>query len=162
MLPKVATFVATIGPFSANVKADFTVDNYGKPLSITFGLEENLNYYLLKSNGAAAREGFVVMDGPSQLVRELDVSITGRVIGSVEAEFLNVPGEANAFIKMSISDINNLIQGNPGAISVFYEVNVKLSIPSFMDILLMDPQGIVDAVDSVFKEAEALSLGREG
>lgn len=104
----------------------------------------------------------MVLNGTGQLVDELDVAIAGRIAGSVEAEFLGVPGEANALINCSISDINSLIQGNPGAISVYYEVNVELVIPSFISILLMDPQGIIDAVDSVFQQAEEMSLGKNG
>lgn len=65
-------------------------------------------------------------------------------------------------MQFSISDINNLIQQKPGAFAVFYEVTFELSIPSFIDILLMDPEGIVNAVDGIFKEAEELSLGRNG
>ena len=116
------------------------MDNYGEPLSITFGLEDSLNYYLPPANRTSARQGFVVLNGTAQLVDELDVSVTGRVIGSVKAEFLGVPGEANALINVSISDINSLIQGSQGAIAVYYEVNAELRIPSFISILLMDPQ----------------------
>lgn len=151
------------------------MDNYGQDLTIKFGLEDSLNYYLLIGNStnsatnsteATDRKGFVSMRSMKELVDKLDVSITGRLDGSVNAvlvgELLGVPVEANAFISVSISDINNLIQKKPNAISVYYEADYNLEIPSFLDILLMDPQGIVDAVDSIFQSAEALSLGPSG
>lgn len=142
----IANFIATIGHFSANVDVIFIVDNYGDRLSIRFGLEDSLNYYLPPANQTSAHEGFVVLNGTPQLVD--DVSITGRVSGSLEAEFIGVPGDANAFVKVSISNINNLIQRKPGAVA---QSQFNLKIPSF-----------VDAVDSVFEQAEDLSLVRSG
>lgn len=75
---------------------------------------------------------------------------------------VGIPGEAWAVIKLSISDVNNFILGKPGAISVFYDVNVEFSVPSFLDILLMDPEGIIDAVDAIFKTTNDMVMGRNG
>lgn len=43
-----------------------------------------------------------------------------------------------------------------------YDINFGIDLPSFLDILFLDPQRILDAVDGVLKVAEDLSLGRNG
>lgn len=129
------------------------VENSGDPLAIRFGLEDKLNYYL-SSNNTLAREGFVVTS-IGNLVKEIDASITGQVSGIVEAVFVGVPGNANAFVQFDIADMNNMLdpKKRSSAISVFYQANIDFVVPSFLDILLMDPKGIVEAVDGIFKSA---------
>lgn len=156
-------FTASIGPFTANVDIAAMIDNYGDDLSISFGLIDTLNYYL-SSDKSLARDGFVVVPSPKNLVDELDVTISGRIEGRVEAD-LAVPlgfGNGHALVEFSVSDVNNLIQQTPGAFAVFYEVSFEVEVPSFIDILLMDPEGIVNALDGVFKQAESFSLGKNG
>lgn len=85
-----ANFLASIGPFTADVDVSVVVDDYGDDLSIQFGLEDSLNYYL-SSNKSLARDGFAVVANPIGLVDELDASISGRVEGQVDATFV-VPG----------------------------------------------------------------------
>ena len=126
------------------------VDNSGDPLAIRFGLDDSTNYFL-SFNRTLAREGFVVLPSISKLVDELDATITGQVSGIVEAEFVGVPGEASAFVRFDIADMNNLLdrKKRSSAVSVFYQVNIAFVVPSFLDILLMDPNGIVEAIDGV-------------
>jgi len=155
-------FQATIGPFSANANVQFVADNYKDDLTLSVTLDENLNYYLPSVEAAFAREGFIVMETISKLVGAFDVSVAGRVSGSVHAELVGLAGDANA--NVSIADINNIFQQKPGAISVYYEVNfnLELGIPTFLDILLMEPEGVIKAIDDVFKQVEKASLGRSG
>ena len=136
------SFKASIGPFSAIIDVDVLVDNYDSDLLFKFGLEDNLNYYL-SPNKMLACNGFVVVSSLKQLVNEVDASISGQASGNVIAEFVGLPqgSSANAKVQFSVSDINNLIQQKPGAFAVFYEVNLELSIPSFIDILLVSLYG---------------------
>ena len=158
------SFSATIGPLSATVYTKTVVDNYDDLLTVKIGLEDSLNYYLRDKNDTwpIDREGFVGVDGIAKLVDELDVTIAGRVSGSIEADFGIVP--ASASLQIDISDINNVLQKKPNAISVVYEVDfdVSVSIPSIVDILLADPNAIVDAVDGAFREAEEKAMGKRG
>jgi len=55
-----------------------------------------------------------------------------------------------------------VIQKKPGAIFVSYEVNFLPQINSFLDILLLDPAAIVEAVNSIFLAANDLTLGTNG
>ena len=157
---KISHYVLKFLILDINVGA--TVDNNGDDLAIKFGLEDKLNYYL-SSNKTLARSGFVVTS-IGDLVKELDASITGQVSGIVRAEFVGVPGNANAFVQFDIADMNNMLdpKKRPSAISVFYQANIDFEVPSFLDILLMDPKGIVEAVDGIFKSAHDLSMGRNG
>ena len=93
------------------------------------------------------------------LANEISVAIKGQVIAEVEAVFLG--GLGNAYMRIQISDINNVIQRKPGAVALYYEVSV-VEIPTFIDILLLDPVAIVDSVDSLFKSVNDLTLGRQG
>jgi hypothetical protein len=45
-----AEFQASIGPLLADVGVTATIDNYGEPLTILFGLNPNKNYYLSSNN----------------------------------------------------------------------------------------------------------------
>ena len=93
------------------------------------------------------------------LANEISVAIKGQVIAELEAVFLG--GLGNAYMRIQISDINNVIQRKPGAVALYYEVSV-VEIPTFIDILLLDPVAIVDSVDSLFKSVNDLTLGRQG
>ncbi len=56
-----------------------------------------------------------------------------------------------------------VIRKEPGAIIVSYEVNLFLpQMNSFLDILLLDPAAIVEAVNSIFLAANDLTLGTNG
>ena len=54
------------------------------------------------------------------------------------------------------------MQKNPGAIFVSYQVELFNIPSSFLDLLLLDPAAIVDAVDGLFKTASDLTLGKDG
>ncbi|EJK58713.1 hypothetical protein THAOC_21137, partial [Thalassiosira oceanica] len=150
-------YIASIGLFTADIVVRCNASNYGNDVSLRFGLDETKNYFL-STNKTLARGGFLVADNITDLIDRLEVVVAGQIFGEVTANFRGLPmGEiANAHVKFEVSDINNLFQNAAGAFSVY-------SLPSsFLDILLMDPQGIVDTVDGVLKITEALSLGRDG
>lgn len=127
-------FACTIGPFGADVHANVVVDNLGNPLSISFGLNKNLNYYL-SSNTTIARDGFVTVGSIGKLVDQFTVAIAGRVDGELEAS-LRVPPPMSAYahIRFGISDINLLLDPakRNSAFAIVYEVEVSLDIPSFI------------------------------
>jgi hypothetical protein len=153
-----AVFDASIGALSATVAVNATVDNYGEPLSITVGLDPSVNYYI-STDSTLSRSGFQRVPSIGALADEISVAIGGQVVAEIEAEFLG--GLGDAFMRIQISDINNLIQRKPGAVALSYTVSV-VEIPTLLDILLMDPVAIVDAVDSLFKSVNDLTLGRQG
>ena len=84
------------------------------------------------------------------------VAIKGGVRGLVDASLIlgEFTGSAGAKVEMNLADINCIVAGKKGCISIFYEANFGVEIPSFIDILLMDPQGIIDAVDGLFQLTE--------
>lgn len=48
----------------------------------------------------------------------------------------------------------DLVQSKAGAVAVVYEAGFFVpELPSFIDLLLADPNMVVDAVDSIFKTA---------
>ena len=153
-----AVFDASIGALSATVAVDATIDNYGEPLSITVGLDPSVNYYI-STDRRLSRSGFQRVPSIGALADEISVAIRGQVVAEIEAEFLG--GLGDAFMRIQISDINNVIQRKPGAVALYYKVSV-VEIPTFIDILLMDPVAIVNAVDSLFKSVNDLTLGRQG
>ena len=187
------TFSANVGPFKAEVTAYNVVDNNDSPMSIVFGLDQSLNYFLEK-NKSWVRDGFTTVNGVGSLADALDVSIAGRVKGTVNAVLAEGFGSAyisskffcctflfgpftfsvlskhispskliNNYIQVDIADINNILQNKANAVAVVYRANVvSAKIPSFIDLLLLDPEAIVDAVGNVFDQAEKFSVGSQG
>ena len=153
-----AEFQASIGPLSATVIVDALIDNYGEPLSISVGLNPSVNYYI-SSDRQLSRNGFQRVPSMGALKEQITFAIKGQVAAEIEAEFLG--GLGNAYMRIQISDINNIIQRKPGAVALYYKVSV-VQKPSFLDILLMDPVAIVNAVDGLFKTVNDLTLGRQG
>ena len=103
-------FVCTIGAFGADVSGQVIVDNLGNLLTISFGLNGNLNYYL-SSNTSLARDGYVAIPSIGDLVDQFDVAIAGQVAGDIELS-LKIPpalGKARAHIWFGISDVNLLL-----------------------------------------------------
>ncbi len=127
-------FACTIGPFGADVAGSVTVDNLGKLLSISFGLNKNLNYYL-SSNTTLARNGYVTVPKIGSLIDQFNVAIAGRVDGELELSLrVPPPSSARAYIRFGISDINLLLDPvkRKNAFAIVYEVETKLKVPSFI------------------------------
>jgi len=132
-------FACTIGPFGADVNGNVVVDNLGKLLTITFGLNKKLNYYL-SSNTTIARNGFTTVPTIGSIVNQFNVAIAGRVAGKLEVK-LRVPQplSGRAQINFGVSDINLLLDPvrRKNAFAVYYEVEAKLAIPSFIGTIIL-------------------------
>ena len=83
----------------------------------------------------------------------------GQVVAEINVEFKY--GLGNALMIIQISDINNMLEGKPGAVDLFYEAT-PVEIPNLIEILLMDPGAIIEGVDTLFKAVNDLTLGRQG
>ena len=153
-----ARIEATIGPLSAIVDVAAFIDNYGEPLSISVGLDPKVNYYI-SMDRILSRNGFKRINNMTHLLNEITVAIRGQIQAEIEIEFLG--GLGGAFIGLEISDINNAIHQKPGAVSLYYNVTI-VDKPTFIDMLLVDPVAIVNAVDRLFKAVNDLTLGRKG
>lgn len=127
-------FECTIGPFGADITGEVTVDNLGDPLSISFGLNDRLNYYL-SSNTTLSRDRFVTTT-LTDLVDKFDIAITGRVIGVIDLS-LRVPPPfiARAHVKFGIPDVNLLLDPlkRNSAFAIIYDVEVTApKVPKFI------------------------------
>ena len=151
-------FQATVGSIPATIAVAASIDNYGKPLSILVGLNPNVNYYI-STDKRLTRSGFQRVSSIGALGNEISYNIRGQVSAELDAELAG--GIGKAFMRIKISDINSLIQKKPGAVALYYKVST-IGKPSFLDILLMDPVAIVNAVDSLLKSVNDLTLGRRG
>lgn len=100
----------------------------------------------------------------SDLKSAVGVSFSGGLRGSVDATLVvgDLSGQAGVFVEISLPDINCVLEGKPGCISIFYDANFGIEIPSFIKILLADPRGIIESVDSLFETAERLTIGTRG
>ena len=90
---------------------------------------------------------------------EIAVAVKGQVHAEIYAVYL--AGLGDAYLRIDISDINNIIQGKPGAVAFIWEVSF-FEMPSILDVLLYDPSGIVDAIDRLFQPLSDMTLGRKG
>ena len=153
-----AQFQATIGPLSADINITATIDSYGEPLLIKVGLNPSYNYYI-STNQTLTRTGFIRVSNIGSLEDEVGVVVKGRVEAEIEAEFLD--GLGSAFMRVQISDINNVILRKPGAVALYYKASMA-QIPTALDILLLDPVAVVNTVDRLFKSVNDLTLGRQG
>ena len=121
-------FECTVGPFGADVTGNVAVDNLGVPLTISFGLNDRLNYYL-SSNTSLARNRFVTIPTITDLVNKFDIAIAGRVIGDIDLSLrVPPPFTARARIQFGIPDVNLLLDPlkRKSAFAIIYEVEVSL------------------------------------
>jgi hypothetical protein len=154
-----AVFEASIGALSGTVDLKAAIDNYGEPLSISIGLNPNFNYYISDESIILQRSGFKRVTSWEDLLNDVSAAIRGQV--AAEIEILLAGGLGWAFMSMQISDINNLLQGKDGAVAFVFESSI-LEKPSFIDLLLLNPRAIVNAIDSLFKSVSEFTLGRRG
>ena len=115
------------------------------PLSLTVGLDDSLNYYLADPGIVSQnREGFTNVSGISGLVGEIDVEFGGSATADVSIG-LSLLG-ISLDVGVVLTDLDAFFRGN-NSNSVF-EVSFNIttpsfSIPSLLDILLAEPQGII-------------------
>ena len=115
----------------------------------------------IKPKNITSREGFTVIKSLSDLKNSVAVSVAGGLSGRINVEVTNLPCPASASFELSLADINCVIQKKPGCISVVYQSNF-CEIPSLLDLLLSDPDAILDAVDDLMLSVENLVFGRRG
>ena len=158
-------FEAGIGPLKGVLNAEFDFGTSDQPIALKVGLNESINYYLLKPN--STRTNFIYPGGITELTEELDAVFDGRVSANIMA---NVPLiKAEAEFGVTIPNVNNFILDpkNEFGTNIIFSKNATISgpnikKPSFLDILLLDPNAIVEALDVVFETTEAASLGPSG
>ena len=161
----VIDFDARIGPLGAEVGANITVEGEnGGPLSINVGLDSEKRYYLFaQPNDEDTRENFVYTN-VSGLIEELGVAIDGRVEGILIAEVPLVGMKAE--INVTVATVDALFHGNNTSDNLITNIDFTPpstpEFPSFIDILLQDPDALVAGLDTVFEQAEAASLGPNG
>jgi hypothetical protein len=156
-------FEARIGPLGAEVSANITVEGENNgPLSIRVGLDSGMSYYLIEADDPGFRPNFEYT-GISGLIEELGVEFDGRVEAILIAEVPLVG--MRAVINATVASVDALFNGITEN-NVFAEVieftPPSSPIPSFIEILLADPDALVDGLDSVFGQAEAATLGPNG
>jgi hypothetical protein len=162
-------FEARIGPLGAEVGATITVrgenkgENDNGPLSIRAGLDPKKSYYVGPEPIDPDFRPDFNHTGVSGLVDALEVTFDGRVEAILVAEVPLVG--MKAVINVTVASVGDLFK-NITENNLFANVTdfkrPTLEIPSFIDILLADPDALVAGLDSVFEQAEAASLGPNG
>ncbi|GAX18396.1 hypothetical protein FisN_2Lh003 [Fistulifera solaris] len=156
-------YECSVGAFQGGVEAEFSFgDGDGGPMELSVGLDESLNYYLSDPGADSSnREGFKIVSGISGLVSEVEAVFAGQATANLTAG-LSLLG-LSIDVDAAISDLQAFFLGNTSVLSVEFTPSFpSFEVPSLLDILLAEPQGIIDALDDVFKTAEEASVGENG
>jgi hypothetical protein len=97
-------FTANIGPLSAGVQVEASIGKIGSPITITAGLDNDVNYYI-STNSTLQRDGFRVVSNPGLLAEEIIVSVTGEIAGTANVQLRG--GLGYAFFELSITDLGS-------------------------------------------------------
>jgi hypothetical protein len=97
-------FQANVGPLSALVQVDASIGEIGSPITITAGLDNDVNYYI-STNSTLQRDGFQVVSNPGLLADEIIVSVTGEIAGTANVQLRG--GLGDAFFELSITDLGS-------------------------------------------------------
>jgi len=156
-------YTVQAGMFEASLDVEAVISGVQRsdPLSLSVGLNKSLNYYLGDPGVYSRdREGFKNVS-ISQLVNELKVDFDGSIKASVSVGLALIGTTANFGIE--VTDLNRLFRGDKTALKIAWNVTKpKFQVPTLLDILLAEPQGLIDALDGIFKKVEDASLGRNG
>jgi hypothetical protein len=154
-----ASYEAMIGPLRGNIDAQVSVTGMQDydPLSLSVGLDNDVNYYL--GLDAPGRAGFQRVDGVLALIKEVGLSFDGRLQADISA---GIPLLfSSATIELDI-DLDNWLRGNGGFYFNHSVVASSIELPSLLDILLLEPENIIDALDDMVQTAEDAALGEDG
>jgi len=152
------SFDAAIGPLQGSANGNvFVGGGSTNPLKLSAGLkgDKNTKYYVTGSSSI------------TNLGSQFDLSFEGSLSAELNAEMdaLFFPtGVPKMEGTVECSDLNKAIKGETGACVPKFITSgpASLKMPSFFDMLLKDPQGLVDAVDDIFNRVEKASLGPDG
>lgn len=144
----VLSYEVQAGPLAATLDVDFTTSGRDKddPVKFRAGLNETLNYYILNYRNSTDREGFIAPDGGiTGLIDHVHAEFDARADAKIEAGIALIG--TSATIDFSLFDLDEYFRGNKAkneTYSLTFEVTPpSLSVPSFLDILLLEPQGII-------------------
>jgi hypothetical protein len=158
------TYEAEVGALQGTIDAEFAINGGegGGGMSLSVGLDKNLNYYIGDpGNVSDGRTGFTNVSGISALVEEVTGTFAGQATASLSVRLALIG--ASLDVDILISDLNTFFRGNTSVLNVTVDPNIpSITVPSLLDILLAEPQGVIDALDDVFATAEEASLGKNG
>jgi hypothetical protein len=148
-------FGASIGPFPGTVDAGLRVGSSSEPVTLTVGLPGNGAKYYLFGGGNESKS-------ITDVLNDVNVSFSGAITADIIAEIPDIGAKLE--VNVTVDDILLALRGNSSAFKVEWNTTGPTApkIPTLLEILLSDPQGLIDAIDDIFERAEAASLGRKG
>ena len=151
----------------AEIVANAALGTDVSPITIAgdFG---GVNYYMADPvlsypTSADYPDGFDYAGSLLDTVKKISPSISGEIVGELDAS-ADLMG-LSMYMSATIPDIDAFIR-SPGGDSIELVgptvEGPEFPKPSFLDIMLLDPQAIVDALDGILKGAEDAALGPNG
>ena len=167
-LDGIAAFETEVGPLPGSVEANFRIgQSSSDPLTLTLSLDSTTKYYIENDSGAAkgtlARTGFVHKT-VSDLVGDLKVSFDGFLTADLEMELLNLPFPASTTINATITNLADFISNSSDGVLVNFSTTAPSTIQrlSLFDLLLLNPQTVVNQLNDAMSSVEDAALGRRG
>ena len=153
-------FNCTIGPLKGYVNGEVKVgESSSRPISFFAGLAGG------KSQKHFITDVSAITSLQDNLELVFDGIVTANIVAEMDSLFFPPPLTAPKIeATLSVPDLAKAIQRSPNALITSVKVNGpgSLSMPSFFDFLLKDPQALVDAIDDMFDRIEQASLGPDG
>ena len=151
-------FQASLGPLRGEIAGRFFVGQDNNPLSLEVGLKDDSDFYYISSkSGEAARPNFEKATLNDLITKKLGVQFEGNAGADIT---LCVPliCVEDAGVDFDILDLEEFIRGGSGNDVVTFKVTPPQSNCigkfSFLDILLQDPEAVVNALDEIFGVVE--------
>ena len=146
---------AQIGPFPGSVEIDIDVGTLSEPVKLRAGLPDNGTKYYLFGGGNDTKS-------ITDVLNDTDITFTGSITANVWAGIPDIFSEIT--VNISVPDILAVVENKSAFITTttFDLPEFPLKVPSLLDILLSDPQGLLDAIDDIFERVEEASLGKKG
>lgn len=159
-----AAYEATIGPLRGTIEAQASITGTKEydPLSLSVGLDKDLNYYMFDPGSVSQyRAGFKKVNGIGGLIDEVGLKLDGRVHAEIAAGLPLLGSFAS--IGANVSDVGAWLGGDASAFTFGYRIiSPATGVPSLLDILLLEPDNVVDVFNEMAKLVEAASLGPDG
>lgn len=133
-------YEAAVGVFQGTIEAGFDM-----PLSLSVGLDDDLNYYLGDPGIVSdTREGFTNVSGISGLVDEIAVEFGGSATANISVG-LSLLG-LSLDVDFALTDLDAFFRNSSdnSSFSVTFKFDPpSFTVPTLLDILLAEPQGII-------------------